>query len=33
MSGKIVGMMGNGMVRTVEETREDDDNGGGRDVG
>ena len=33
MSGKRAGMMENDVVRTAEETREDDDNGGGRDAG
>ena len=31
--GKRSGMMENGVVMTTEETREDYDNGGGRDAG
>ena len=31
--GKSVGMMENGVMRNVEEMREDDDTGGGRDAG
>ena len=33
MSGKRAGMMENDVARTAEETREDDDNGCGRDAG
>ena len=33
MLGKRAGTMENGVVRTAEQTQEDDDNGGGRDAG
>ena len=33
LSGKRAVMMENGVMRTAEETREDDENRGGRDAG